>query len=38
MQINKYAIKHKILPFWSTMYKQRLYFCVVEHVNKRITK
>ena len=22
MQINKYAIKHKILPFWSTMYKQ----------------
>ena len=29
MQINKYAIKHKILPFWSTMYKQSLYFFVV---------
>lgn len=38
MQINKYAVKHKILSFLDAMYKQRQYFCVVKHVIRRITK
>ena len=38
MQIKKYAVKHKILAFLGITYKQRSYFCVVKHVNRRITK
>ncbi len=38
MQINKYAIKHKILSFLDVLSKQRQYFCVIKHVIKRITK